>query len=132
MAKRIVVLDSNFLMIPAQFKVDIFKETERLLPVAYELVVLSPILDELKRIKESSKKSLERKAADIALNLANNCRVIPLRTTKPIDELLIEYALNNKAVLCSNDKNLRKKAREIGIPVIYLRKKSHLELLGYI
>ncbi|HIP74959.1 MAG TPA: nucleotide-binding protein, partial [Thermococcus paralvinellae] len=42
-----------------------------------------------------------------------------------------EFAVKNpNVVVCTNDKLLKKKLRERGIPVVYLRQKKILELEG--
>ena len=47
-----IILDTNFLLIPAQFKVDIFDEIDRIMIEKYQLFVLDKTIDELKNEKE--------------------------------------------------------------------------------
>ena len=49
-----VVLDTNFLMIPHQFGVDIFTELKNVMPYVYELIVFDKTIDELQAIKKRS------------------------------------------------------------------------------
>ena len=45
-----VILDTNFLLLPFQFKLDIFSEIERVLEMPKEILVPSLVLEELKRL----------------------------------------------------------------------------------
>ncbi len=47
---KIIILDTNFLLIPAQFKVDIFSEVERICNFRYQLVIIDKTLEELEDI----------------------------------------------------------------------------------
>ena len=47
---KTVLLDTNFLLIPAQFKVDIFSEIDRICTFQYEIAVLDKTIDELNKI----------------------------------------------------------------------------------
>ena len=67
MTKKII-LDTNFLLIPAQFKVDIFSEIVRIADFSYELFIIDKTLDELKKITETQKVK-DRFAANLALQL---------------------------------------------------------------
>ena len=46
-----IYLDTNFLLIPAQFKVDIFEEIERLMDKPYDLYVFDKSLKELEDLE---------------------------------------------------------------------------------
>jgi rRNA-processing protein FCF1 len=45
-----VIVDSNALFAPLQFKIDVFGELERLLNRRFELVLLSPVRRELEML----------------------------------------------------------------------------------
>ena len=63
-----ILLDTNFLLIPSQFKVDIFSELERICIFNYKLYVLDKTVDELKYIIEKQK-GKHKEAAKIGLQL---------------------------------------------------------------
>ena len=42
-----IILDTNFLLIPAQFNVDIFSEIERICDFQYQLCIVDKTLSEL-------------------------------------------------------------------------------------
>jgi rRNA-processing protein FCF1 len=130
----IVVLDTNFLMIPTQFGLDIFSEAERVLEKSVEFVVLESVVAELER-NIACASMTDSRAFKIALNLAKRCRVIKherIKRDTPVDDLILDYASVANAVIATNDRELRKRAHSRRIPVLFLRGKKQLQLMGYI
>ncbi len=126
-----VVLDSNFLILPLTLRLDIFSEIERLLSGRVEFLVVSSVRKELEKL--SSKNSEIGRRAAFALKLLDRCIYVNLdleqRTT--VDETLVEFARQNKVIVATSDMPLRKKLRDINVPVIYVRDYSRLELEGF-
>lgn len=120
-----VILDTNFLMIPERHGVDIFSELNRILDKKHELIVPKVVIDELKHLKKEGTPS-EKKAAKIALQLADRAKKV--KSEKSADEEIIRLAKKGNRAVGTNDKNLKKRLQKEGIPVIYLRQKSHLEI----
>lgn len=127
MEELMVILDTNFLMIPGLHGVDIFRELDRIIDKKYEIVVPEVVLGELKNLEEEGNSS-ERKAASLALDLASEAREIP--SEMPADEEILRLARENRGVVGTNDSELRERLREEKIPVIFLRQKSHLDISG--
>ena len=130
----LVILDTNFLTVPAQFGVDVFSEAERVLERNIEFIVLESVLSEIKAKFERAKKTESRKFK-IALDLVERCRVVELDHSlkdTTVDDQLLEYTVSVSGVLATNDRDLRDKASKRGIPVLMLRGKKHLELKGTI
>ncbi|WP_457753223.1 PIN domain-containing protein [Thermococcus sp.] len=128
----LVVPDTNFLLIPGQFGVDIIGELNRILDVRFEIVVPNIVLDEL-NIIEHKAKGKDLMAVRMAKKLAERFRIVEIGRfgEKPTDEQIYEFAVkNSNVIVCTNDKLLKKKLREKGIPVVYLRQKKILELEG--
>jgi len=129
-----VILDSNFLLIPFEFKVDIFSELQNLLQRRVEFLLLKPIYEEMMRLRTEGNAKL-RKRASSALELCRDkCRITELQSLngETTDELLIRAAQNLRCLVATNDKDLRLRLREKGIPVVYLRQKSFLKIDGWI
>jgi rRNA-processing protein FCF1 len=128
-----IIIDSNALFIPIQFKVDIFAELEKLLNRNFELILISPVKHELETLAQK-KSPKTQKNATFALNIAQKCTYIKT-TKKPketTDDAIIRIAKTWKAAVFTNDKLLKEKLRDISMPVIYLREKSRLEIDGLI
>jgi rRNA-processing protein FCF1 len=127
-----VILDSNFLFVPLQFKIDIFDGIMILLNQRFELVILSPIHRELQKMAEKSQPKL-RKQASLALKLAEKCGVIDVEKSveETNDDVIVRVAAKwGKCLVATNDRELRKRLRDINVSVIYLRQKSRFELEG--
>jgi len=126
-----VILDSNFLFVPTQFQVDIFEELAKLLNQRFEPVLLSTTYNELLKMAEEGSPS-RRKQASLALKLAENCRVIDVEKSweETTDDVILRIAAEWKSPVATNDRELRKKLRNKGVSVIFLRGKSRLELEG--
>ena len=125
-------MDSNALFAPLQFKIDVFGELERVLNRRFELILLSAVRDELEMlVAEGSPKM--RKMAAFALKSAEKCRCVDVGSTKKtVDDIIVETAAQCRTPVFTNDVQLRKRLRDISVPVIYLRQKSRLEIDGLI
>lgn len=129
---RKVILDTNFLLIPAQFGLDIFQDIERICDFRPEILVFDKSMDEIDNIIKKQK-GKAREAAKIALNLVkiqqNNKKIniIPAKTGY-IDREILDFTQKEpKTAIATQDLALRKKLREKGIKTIIMRQKSHLE-----
>lgn len=125
-----IILDSNAFFVPLQFKIDIVEELKTLLNMRHELVLLSPVKQELERlVNEGSPQT--RKNAVYALKLAEKCKLVNVEDHEtPVDDVIMEAARKGNCAVFTNDKQLKKKLRDINVPVIYVRQKSRLNLDG--
>ena len=130
MSVKEVVIDTNFFMVPFQFNVDIITELENLLP-SYKLTTPSFVINELKGLKKNSKGKI-RLNANLALKLANSSKVeikdISLLENETVDDALLRVS----EVLATNDIELKKRAKDKGITVAYLRQKKYIAIDGKI
>jgi uncharacterized protein len=128
-----VIADSNALFVPLQFKIDIFTELQRLLNRNFELILLSPVKRELEVLTQKSSPKTRKNAA-FALSLADKCKYVkvPENPKEQTDDAILRIAQAWKAPVFTNDKLLKKKLRDISMPVIYVREKSRLEIDGSI
>ena len=130
MDSKEVVIDTNFFMVPFQFNVDIITELEKLLP-SYKLTTPSFVINELKGLKNNNKGKI-RLNANLALKLANSSKVeikdISLLENETVDDALLRVS----EVLATNDIELKKRAKDKGITVAYLRQKKYIAVEGKI
>ena len=124
--KRIII-DTNFLMIPFQFRVDIFSEFNRVCNFNYELFVFEQSINELKNIIEKQPMKY-RKAAQFALKLIKlkNIGIIESKQ-KDVDSLILNN-LGPDTIIATQDGKLKKELIKKGTSVIILRQKKYLEL----
>ncbi len=128
-----VILDSNALFVPLKFKIDIFTEVERLLNRRVDLVLLSPIKRELELLATKDSPTIRRQAS-FALKLAEKCKYIRIGEDgkEPTDNVIVDVADAWHSPVFTNDRMLRRRLRDIRVPVIYVRQKSRLEIDGLI
>lgn len=125
---RQVILDTNFLMIPYRFRIDIFSEIERLLEEPYELVLSSRAIKELAIIEKRmdvSKRGARLGRAMLEQKIKEG-KVSVIENDDRVDDWIVKYASENKSIVCTNDMLLRKRLREKKVKLISLRGKSHL------
>ena len=130
MNSKEVVIDTNFFMVPFQFNVDIITELENLLP-SYKLTTPNFVINELKGLKRNNKGKI-RLNANLALKLANSSKVeikdISLLENETVDDALLRVS----EVLATNDIELKNRAKDKGITVVYLRQKKYIAVDGKI
>ena len=130
MNSKEVVIDTNFFMVPFQFNVDIITELENKLP-SYKLTTPSFVINELKGLKNNNKGKV-RLNANLALTLANSSKVeikdISLLENETVDDALLRVS----EVLATNDIELKNRAKNKGITIVYLRQKKYIAVDGKI
>ncbi|NOR38966.1 MAG: nucleotide-binding protein [Candidatus Thorarchaeota archaeon] len=128
-----VILDTNFLAVPAQFGVDIFSEIERVVERRVEFVLLESTVKEIELKGGPGAGKTEAKVFRIAKELIQRCTVVKVPESlaaMPVDDQLLEYAVSAKGALATNDRELRMRARERRVPVLLLRGKKRVALEG--
>lgn len=115
-----VVLDTNALLMPFEIGINLDAEVSGLLGDV-RFVVPGPLVGELKH--------LDSKWAKAALALARSREIVPAEAHG--DDSVLEVAQREHAYILTNDKELRRRARKLLIPLIYLRSGTHLVLETY-
>ena len=117
-------------MMAAQFNLDVASQLQELIP-QFEYTVPSFIITELENIKGRTRGKIKI-AASTALKIAAikplKIKEIPLFKGEQVDDALLRIS----QVLCTNDRELRIKARKEGIIIIYLRQRKYLAIDGYL
>jgi len=124
--RTVAVLDTNFLLLPYQFKIDILRELDEII-TGYEPVISTTIYDELKKL--SKKKGKHGMAAKFAIKIVDANKVKKIKTKTGADDWVVEYCGKTGAVACTNDIKLKKKLKSKKIKVIGLKSKSRLGFL---
>lgn len=125
------MLDTNILILTSEGKFNLSSEIERLIPQKHELIYLSACLKELEYLAEKPK--MARKIR-FAKKLLETLRVVEYNSIDDltIDDKIVQYAIENKShcVIATNDNELKNNLLEQNIPVIFIRSRNHLELIG--
>ncbi len=123
-----VILDTNALMMPAQFGVDLFEGLRELLG-GCDVFVPAEVVYELRGLSQGRGKNAA--AARFGLTVAGRCTVLPPSEDDiPVDDKVIRSAEMFNAVVVTNDRKLRDRLLSLRIPVVVLRSRSRLELIG--
>jgi len=119
-----VVLDTNFLLIPFQFKLNIIAELDYLIDRSHEYVISSRTLTGLAQIGEQKGKS--GMGARLALKMVEANSIRPIPSEREVDDWIFDFAVSERAIVCTNDGPPRRRLKAEGIPVICLKGKSRL------
>jgi len=125
-----VFLDTNMLMTMARRRTDIFHHIEATLQGRIEFVAPKAVVAELSGI--SREKSQRGRDAILALKLAGKCRQWQGKPAagESTDDYLTRIAREVGGIVATADKELRKRARNANIPVIYLTKDLRVRIEG--
>ena len=123
---KIVILDSSAIMMCFEFSIDLENELNKILGKNI-ITIPEPIINELQILSEKGK-GRKKQIAKPALNLAKKYKIIKLDTDKKGDDAIIFFAQKYSAIVVTNDRNLRKRLKDISINVVYLRNKQYLVL----
>jgi uncharacterized protein len=135
---RKIILDTNFLLIPAAQKVDIFSEIDRIIEEPYNIFVVDRTIDELNSIIESQA-GKHKDAAKLALQLIRQKNISIMETKQKslymhinskdivVDDILLKISDEN-TIIATQDAGLKKRLADKGIQTIILRGKKHLEI----
>jgi len=121
-----VLLDTNALLMPHQHGVDVFAEIDRIIDEIHEIITLSTVVEELKGLSCSS--SDDGAAARVGLRLLKEKTLRLVPSSGDVDDAIVEYAEKNNAVVCTNDKALKRRLKVRGVRTISLRGQTHLEM----
>ena len=116
-----VIIDTNALMIPVQFNVDIFDELQRL--GFDEFVVPLAVINELETLVKRTR-GKDKMAAKVARSLADRCEIMD--ATGFADDVILELADEIGAAVLTNDIKLKNRLCDKNITVVYLRQKNRL------
>jgi rRNA-processing protein FCF1 len=123
-----ILLDTNALMMPMQFQIDLLNELRMLLG-AFEPLVLTGVIGELTGISRA--KGRDGAAARHGLVLCEKCTIVERGElqSESIDAQMIEYAARNACMVVTNDRRIRNALLTRGIGVISMRNQKKLEIL---
>ena len=124
-----ILCDTNFLLVPLRFGVDIFYEAPNALNDIVDFYVSSRVLDEISLLRKDAKPSFDKELL-FAQKMAEQCKVIEDHSDSLVDDSLIQLAKKHGFAIGTTDSELRKKAREQGVKVVYLRQRRYLVLDG--
>lgn len=124
-ASKIVILDTNAILMLFEFNIDLEDELKRLIG-KYKIIIPKEVYNELMFFskKSNGKKKIYSKAS---LDLIKKYEIIE-SYEKDADTAVLSLAKKTNGIVVTNDKELRKILKENSIKVLFLRAKKKLEL----
>lgn len=128
--KARVILDTNFFLVPGQFKVNVFSEIERVMDRPYTLYVIDKTLEELQNIAMLGKVK-DRESAKLGLALLDNLikqkslKTMSSSSHKIVDDIIVEKT-SKHIYVATNDKELKRRVKEAQGSIITLKQKKYL------
>ncbi|MBS3793644.1 MAG: PIN domain-containing protein [Candidatus Thorarchaeota archaeon] len=130
-----VIVDTNFLLLPAQFGIDIFTQAEEAVDRRIEFIVLDSVAEEVERKASNATGSKEKRLLRVTTELMKRCKKVEVDddlAELPVDDQVLEYAKRVNGVIATNDKKLRSTARKHEIPLLILRGRKRVVVEGLI
>jgi len=112
-----ILLDTNFLLAPVQFKADIYEQ------ITADFFTLDACIEELEKIaKRKTKPGVQAKAA-LILAKTKGVKILEAKK-KNVDEALAEAAKQHNYIVATNDRKLITKLKAGGIGIVRLRQRK--------
>ncbi|WP_317063785.1 type II toxin-antitoxin system VapC family toxin [Methanoculleus caldifontis] len=122
-----VLLDTNALLMPAQFGIDLYDELMALFG-DFEPITLEEVIGELQGLARG--RGRDAAAARVGLAMARRATVVPSESgAERVDDRVVDYARREGCVVVTNDRGLRNALLHEGIDVVSMRRARTLELL---
>ena len=138
----IIIIDSNFILLPFQFKIDYLNDIFLNLEGKIRFYIFKQVIDELKakESREPKARKFHRMFKSGMSYLEKNEKIFPIyfidevkNSSETTDEFLLKWCIKFKkeykhVYLATNDSELRKKAKNSNINVIFLRQMKYLSI----
>lgn len=129
---KAVILDTDFLVHCASFKIDYVEELRRILDFSHEIFIIDKTLDELDSIVEHQKGKVKADAK-LAKAILKVKKIAEIKTKKDkiVDELILGIVNKEEHAVATMDAELKRKLKAKGIPVVVIRQKKYLQFFSY-
>ncbi|MDH5815633.1 MAG: hypothetical protein QXL22_00775 [Candidatus Nezhaarchaeales archaeon] len=125
-----MLFDTNLLMIAFEEPVDVVKRVEELLEAKIEPVILTAQLQELERIASSERRWKASRIARAVLDYVKTKFKVIESCELRVDDAIVKVAEKEGCIVATNDRELRRRLRSIGVTVIYMKSDGRFELEG--
>ncbi len=140
--KSIIVIDSNFILLPFQFKIDYFDEIRFSIEGEIRFIVYQQIFDELEAKRKKQQKTakfikflesgliyLEKNKERYNIDILEDTKNENESTDDFLIRMLKDLKKENQNIyIATNDSDLRRKAKKIKINSIFMRQKKYISI----
>jgi rRNA-processing protein FCF1 len=139
---NLIIIDSNFVLLPFQFKIDYLNEIRQKLEGNLRFIIFQQILNELEAKKRRESKStkfssllnsgllyLEKNQENYDFEFMDDLK----KENESTDDFLLRKLIELKkqyqnVYIATNDSELRRRSKKLSISVIFLRQKKYISL----
>ncbi len=117
-----IILDTNFLLVPAEMNVDIFTEISRIFRDKVQFFILDKSLEELDKVAEKGRQK-EKLAVKMTKSLlkTQNIKILICDHEGSVDDILVKLSKNY--IIATQDKELK---RRIQHNILSVRQKKYV------
>ena len=127
-----VLFDTNLLMAIFERPVNVVERVEELLEAKVRPIILRSQLQELERIASSDRRQKASRIARAVLEYVKRKGFEVVEDGKgAVDDVIVKASKREGYVVATNDRELRRRLREGGISVVYMKSDGKFELEGY-
>jgi len=121
-----VILDTNFLFIAFQFKIDLISELRRVVAGNCKLYLYQGTITELQTIEDKGEKN--KKFLNLISTFIHRYEIKVIKSYETyIDKQMMEN-VSRDVYIATSDKELRFKLKRAGSKVVFLRQKKYLDI----
>lgn len=130
--KTMVIIDTNFLMLPGSRGIDIFSEIAKLMDEPHELYVVDKTLEELQTIISKDGKKKDGFNAKLGFILAKQKSLKTLTSSKEeyVDSAIVRIVSQSpqKTIVATQDKELQGELKKLSVRIITIKQQKQLAL----
>ncbi|MBS3113115.1 hypothetical protein J4418_03465 [Candidatus Woesearchaeota archaeon] len=124
-----IILDTNILLVPEKYKVDIFEEIKRICDFKYEIWILKQTIIELEKLKTEGKVA-DKRAASVGFSLIKSKDLKILSENEGYTDDIVVNLAKKGFIAVTQDKELKNRLKKIGAEYITLRQKKYLIIIN--
>ena len=128
---RKIIVDTNFLLMPYEYRLDMVSELRRIIHSPITLVVSQGTLNEIATLAgRNGRRAAAARFVESNMDKFKSAfefEIVP--ETGAVDKWILKYAQEKLLTVATNDVPLRKRLLAKGVPVIVMKGKSKLEFI---
>lgn len=126
-----IIVDTNFLLMPFEYGIDIIGELRRIVHEPITLIISTGTDAELRTLagRTGKRASAARAVLRTMDVLGQKFTIKSVKSSGEVDRWIIKFVQENSVCVATNDIPLRKRLVASGVPVISMKGKSKLDFV---